>query len=186
MAETLKYIPAPQEIPQGFYYTSIETGSPQILDDLQKECGVRPIYGESVEFDSKTESAGDRMGMGVIEFSSVEDAKKGYLCWMPEFSDLYITEIDAFGDESTSGYASGDFVTIFRNDKFIAYVGADDLDELSKSKTVITYILPKMIDGKLELIKAATPTPTPSIPAFQIITAIATLLAVAYLLGRRK
>ena len=183
MAGTLKYAPTPQELPQGFYYTSIETGSPQILDDLQKDCGVRPIYGESVEFYSETESAGG--GIGIIEFSNVEDAKKGYLCWITEFSDLHITEIDAFGDESISGYESDDFLTIFRNDAFIAYVGTNDLDELNKSKSVITYILPKKIDGKLELIKAPTPTPTPSIPAFKIIPAIATLLAVAYLIIRR-
>ena len=184
MAQTLKYAPTPQELSQGFYYTSIETDSPQILDDFQKDCGVRPIYAELVEFYSKTESAGG--GMGIIEFSNVEDAKKGYLCWITEFSDLSIIEIDAFGDESISGYESDDFLTIFRSDKFIAYVGTNDLDELNKSKSVITYILPKIIDGKLELIKASTPTPTPSIPAFQIISAIATLLAVAYLLRRRS
>ena len=184
MAQTLKYAPTPQELPHGFYYASIETSSTQILDDFQKDCGVRPIYGESVEFYSKTESAGG--GMGIIEFSNVEDAKKGYLCWITEFSDIYITEIDAFGDESTSGYESDDFLTLLRNDKFIAYVGTNDLDELNKSKTVITYILPKMIDGELEQIKVPTPTPTPSIPAFQIIPAIVALLALAYLLRRRK
>ncbi len=38
MAETLKYIPAPQEIPQGFY-TSIEPNSQQALDRFQSEGG---------------------------------------------------------------------------------------------------------------------------------------------------
>ncbi len=78
------------------------------------------------------------------------------------------------------------FFVALRNDKFIVLIGANDIDELNNSKIVVTDILPKMIDGKLELIKASTPTPTHSIPAFQIIPAIVTLLAVAYLLRRRK
>jgi hypothetical protein len=200
MAQTLKYAPAPQELPLGFYYTSIETGPPQILalPYLHEECGVRHIYGESVELLSKTE---EPVGVGIFiaEFLNIEDAKECYLCYFSEFSvDLYVTEIDAFGDESIGGYApvtdaSGrrvgirdEFFTVFRNDKFIAFIGTDDLDELNNSKIVVTDILPKIIDEKLEQVKAPTPTPTPSIPAFQIIHAIATLLAVAYLLRRRK
>jgi len=198
MAQTLKYAPTPQELPEGFYYTSIEIGSPQILDDLQEECGVRPIYGEYVEGLSKTEDPAD-LGMFVVEFSNIEDAKECYLCYFSELSvDLYVTEIDAFGDESIGGYGpvtdvsghrvgiSDDFVTIFRNDRFIALIGTNDMDELNTSKIVVTDILPKIIDEKLEPVKVPTSTPTPSIPAFQIITAIAGLLAVAYLMGRRK
>ena len=191
MAETLKYIPAPQEIPQGFYYTSIEPNSQQVLDEFQSEWGVKPIYGESAEFRKKSVTG----GIFIVEFSNIEDAKECYLGIFSDLSEGPITEIDAFGDESISAYESfrdeepfrdDDFFVALRNDKFIVLIGANDIDELNNSKIVVTDILPKMIDGKLEQIKVPTPTPTPSIPAFQIITAIATLLAVAYLLRRRK
>jgi len=167
-AQALKYAPTPQELPEVFYYTSIETGSPQLLDDLQKECEVRPIYGEVVEGLSKTEEPAD-LGMFIVEFSNIEDAKKCYLHFMTELSDGYITEIDAFGDESFGGYGpayssghivgiSDDFVTVFRNDRFIASIMTNDMDELNNSKIVVTDILPKMIDEKLEQVKATMPT----------------------------
>ena len=165
MAQTLKYAPAPQELPQGFYYTSIETISPQILDNSQKDCGVRPIYGESVEFRKKSVTG----GIEITEFSNVEDAKESYLCLFNRFLDLlvdssrdYFTEIDAFGDESFSGFFSGSgFIIVFRNDRFIVSIATNDIDELNNSKIVITHILPKIVDGKLELIKASAPTLIP-------------------------
>ena len=166
---------------------------------------------------SKTEEPAD-LCMFSVEFLNIEDAKECYLCYFSEFSvDLYVTEIDAFGDESIGGYGpvidvsghrvgiSDDFVTVFRNDRFMALIGTNDMDELNNSKIVVTDILPKLIDEKLEQVKAPTPTPTPaipaptdtplptptptsptSIPAFQIIPAVVALLALAYLLRRRK
>ena len=182
MAETLKYIPSPQEISQGFYYTSIKPNYQWILDDFQKDCGVRPIYGETVDFHDRTREPIDGIII-ITEFSNIRDAKKCYSQVSSELPECegHIIEIDSFGDESYSIHnpEGDDSTTVFRNDRFIAatitFIGANDFT---------THKLPKIIDEKLEQ-KIAT-TPTPSIPAFQIITAIASLLAVAYLLRRRK
>ena len=184
MAETLKYIPSPQEISQGFYYTSIKPNYQWILDDLQKDCGVRPIYGETVDFHDRTREPIDGIII-IAEFSNIRDTKKCYSHVSSELPECegHIIEIDSFGDESYSVIYNPEWnerMTVFRNDRFIAIImtmiGANDFT---------TDILPKIIDEKLEQIKVPTPTPTPSIPAFQIITAIATLLAVAYLLRIR-
>ncbi|MGB7532203.1 MAG: hypothetical protein WA977_04385 [Halobacteriota archaeon] len=198
MAQTLKYAPAPQELPHGFYYTQIVSNLSLLEKEIPIQCEVKPIYGEAVVFRSKAEEPVDG-SIFIVEFLNVEDAKKCYLCYMAGlFSGLDITEINAFGDESIGGWDSykdlgyDEYLMVLRNDRFIAFMVADPTstdhpyESLTTSKIVVTQILPKIIDEKLEQVKAPTPTPTPSIPAFQIITAIATLLAVAYLLRRRK
>jgi hypothetical protein len=198
MAQTLKYIPSPREISEGFFYTDIEPNSQQVLDDLQKECGVKPIYGESVNFHDRVfpitkpeeikEAAKSRvLADGIImiaEFSNIKNAKK---CYSQISSELpksrgYILEVDSFGDESYSIYnhdqKASSCTTVFRNGRFIVAIITD-----IGAYDFTIHELPKIIDEKLEQKIATTPT---SIPAFQIIMAIATLLAVAYLLRRRK
>jgi len=168
MAETLKYIPFPQEISDEFYYTDIDTA---IIDtaiqsefDYWKEhCGVTPVYVEAVRF------YGDKGVIELCEFSSAEDAKKGYSClykYKPH-EEWQIAEINTFGEESTSFYSpSDDSATLFRNGRFVVYMGAD-LERLDNSEeNIVRYTLPEKIDAKLEQLKApittSTPTPYPA------------------------
>ena len=190
MAQTLKYAPAPQELPEGFYYTSIEIYSPQILDDFQKDCGVRPIYVEGANFYS-----GSRIR--VLELSSAEDAKEAYSCFNKLEGEAigegaHIVGINTFGDESISYYhPRGASSTLFRNGRFVVYIEAHSIKN-SEEESIIRYTLPKIIDIKLEQIKVPTPTPTPTptpgegVPGFKALFAIAGILAVAYLVKRRK
>ena len=190
MAQTLKYIPFPQEISDEFYYTDIDTNLQSEFDDWKEHYGVTPVYGEEVRF------YGGEGGIVLFEFSSTEDAKKGYSCLYNESQgeEWQIAGINTFGDESISFYYPGgagsthecSCITLFRNSRFVMYMEAG-LEGLDKSKVnIVRYTLPEKIDAKLEQLKVPTPTPTHSIPAFQIITAISTLLAVAYLLRRKK
>ena len=172
MAQTLKYIPSPQELPEGFYYTSIEVMSPSDIDSYSKEVGVKPIYGEMVEyrcteFQYKEDSSGG--SIYITEYSNIEDAKTAYkhstTHLTTEFDEsLEITEIDAFGDESLSCFVAPPyFVALIRNDKFIAQTWESADFDTESSEIVFTQILPKTIDEKLEQIVAPTPTPTPTV-----------------------
>ena len=64
MAETLKYIPFPQEVSSEFYYDDIGILSQHDLDNVEKYCEIMPIYGEKAAFDTN----GD---IWLIEFSCV-------------------------------------------------------------------------------------------------------------------
>ena len=153
MAETLKYIPFPQEISDEFYYTDIEI-IPQ--SELDNTVGIIiPIYGERAEF-----YGGE---IDVLEYSCAEDAKKGYSCIKEDLKEVLkemnIVGINTFGDESISFYYPGDYsitISLFRNSRFVVYMDAnlDYAEDVTAVKT-----LPKMIDTKLEQIKVPTPTP---------------------------
>jgi PGF-CTERM protein len=166
MAETLKYIPFPQEISDEFYYTDIDTpfNLQGDFDYWKKECGVRPVYGETV----RLRFYGGEGLIELYEFSSTEDAKKGYsyLYKCKIYEDSPIAGINTFGDESTSVYSHSNepySVTLFRNSRFVVYMGVG-LEGLDKSKVnIVRYTLPEKIDAKLEQLKVpiTTPTPTP-------------------------
>ena len=183
MAETLKYIPFPQEISAEFYYTDISIFSQSELDEIEDLCGIMPIYGEDADFYGGST-------IWVFELSSAEDAKEVYSCldkFMQEEvkgEGVHIVGINTFGDESISYYHPEGFSsTLFRNGGFVVFIEAHGIEN---SEDIIRYTLPEKIDAKLEQLKVPTPTPTPSIPAFQIIPAIVALLALAYLLRRRE
>jgi len=167
MAGTLKYIPFPQEISDDFYYTDMDTAIQSEFNDWKKEFdywkehyGVTPVYGEVVRFYDGED------GIELFEFSSAEDAKKGYSCWKKKYMQekRHITGINTLGDESVSFYYPGDYsITLFRNSRFVVYMWAY-LERLDNSEeNIVRYTLPEKIDAKLEQLKVpiTTPTPTP-------------------------
>lgn len=165
MAETVKYIPFPQEVSSEFYYDDIGILSQHDLDNVEKDCEIMPIYGEKAAFDTN--------GMiWLFEFSCVEDAKEVYSCYNKfmqgevKREGVHIVGINTFGDESISygdesisyyhpeGYSS----TLFRNGRFVVFIEARAIKN-SEEENIVRYTLPKMIDTKLEQIKVPTPTP---------------------------
>ena len=123
---------------------------------------MEPVYCEKADFYGRGGSSGGMIML--FEFSSTEDARKGYSCAYKEKVQFLeaeeITEINMFGDESTSFYDPGDdSVTLLRNGRFVVLVEAE-LERLDNSKeNIVRYTLPEKIDAKLEQIKVPTPTP---------------------------
>ena len=199
-AQTLKYLPTPQELPAGFSYTSIEVASPMELDSIQESLGVMVIYAEKGDF---TFNSFDDNEIVVFELSNNDDAKRAYTRYLSGFEQEFsekrpeptITEQNTFGDESISWSieipGESYWLLLFRNGRFVViFLAESDYEFDESAKIAITRTLPSIIDANLErslpvntpkptIYYTPTPAPSPSpVPGFEIIFALSGLLAV--------
>ncbi|UZE92794.1 MAG: PGF-CTERM sorting domain-containing protein [Methanosarcinales archaeon] len=194
--DTPTYAPTAQDLPAGWTEDRIMLATQSALDDLQGQgCfGIRPVYAESLWIVDPYKTVGGEVY--IIKFSTNQDAKIAYSNFVKnldyDYSILY-----GIGDEGLSILGPGDDRGVFfRNDNFVVAI----------EEGIGVRTLAEIVDEKLEYV-SPTPTPTPPppapfpykykkivdgegyemvIPGFEAAFTIIGLLAVAYLLRRRR
>ena len=194
---TSKYGPSPTDLPfecVELAYIMTEEGLSELEEEIKKD--IRVVYAEEIDFYYKEPSEEDVIAaVAIYECSKVEGAETVYDDTWRHYEEEMGRTVDLIdiGEEGFYLYEKDYTRIIFKMGRFVVHIvgiaGVNDIAKITERNIERVEPIPKVTAmPKVTPVTtpAQSPAPIPSVPAFETVFAIAGLLAVAYLVGRRK